>query len=55
VNATQYEEFEMKLLDIINPVEDSLRIYRITEPVEMHIKEFGHFKAIDFENDPLIL
>jgi CRISPR-associated protein Cas2 len=55
VNPIQYEELEHALVDIINPKEDSLRVYRLTEPARLHIREFGNVKAIDFENDPLIL
>lgn len=55
VNAVQYEELEQTLLDIMNQKEDSIRIYRLTEPARIHVREFGNVKAIDFENDPLIL
>jgi CRISPR-associated protein Cas2 len=55
VNPVQYEEMEQSLLSIIHAKEDSLRIYRLTEPARLHIQEFGHFSAVDFENDPLIL
>ena len=55
VNPTQYQELEQALLDIINDKEDNLRIYRLTEPARLHVKEFGNFKATDFESDPLIL
>ena len=43
-----------KLLDIIDPREDSLRIYRIPEPVEKHREEYGTFKAIDFRK-PMVV
>lgn len=55
VNPTQYEILEQALIDNLNPKEDSIRIYRLTEPTRLHVKEFGNVKAIDFENDPLIL
>ncbi len=54
VTLMQYEELERKLLAEINEKEDCLRFYRLKEPVELHIKEYGSFKAVDFE-DTLIV
>ncbi|HEY8355409.1 MAG TPA: CRISPR-associated endonuclease Cas2 [Methylophilaceae bacterium] len=54
VNQMQYEELERKLLTEIKDDEDSLRLYRLTEPVNLHIKEYGNFRAVDFER-PLIV
>lgn len=54
LNAMQFEELERNLLDAIDPQADNLRIYRIVEPTEIHVREYGCFRAINFE-DPLIL
>lgn len=54
VNQMQYEELERNLLAEIDKKEDCLRLYRLTEPVELHVKEHGHFKAVDFEG-PLVI
>lgn len=54
VNQMQYEELERNLLAEINDKQDNLRLYRLTEPVELHIKEHGHFRAVDFEG-PLVI
>ena len=54
VNQMQYEQLERDLLAEIHEKEDCLRLYRLTEPVELHIKEHGHFKAINFES-PLVI
>ncbi len=54
VNQMQYEELERNLLAEINEKEDCLRLYRLTEPVELHVKEHGHFRAVDFEG-PLVI
>ena len=54
VNQMQYEELEHNLLAEINDKQDSLRLYRLTEPVELHVKEHGHFRAVDFEG-PLVV
>ncbi|MBN9132867.1 MAG: CRISPR-associated endonuclease Cas2 [Nitrosospira multiformis] len=54
VNLMQYEELERRLLTEIELKEDNLRIYRLTEPVELHVKEYGSFRAVNFEG-PLVI
>lgn len=54
VNRMQYEELERNLLAEINDKQDNLRLYRLTEPAELHVKEHGHFRAVDFEG-PLVI
>lgn len=54
VDAMQFEALERKLLDIIDADEDCLRFYRLTEPVDLHVKEHGRFKAVDFDG-PLVI
>ena len=54
VDEATYELLEAELLEEIDEKEDNLRIYRLIEPVEKHIKEFGKFKATNFE-DPLVI
>lgn len=54
VDLMQYEELERRLLAEIEQKEDNLRIYRLTEPAELHVKEYGSFKAVNFEG-PLIV
>lgn len=54
VGMTELEMLKHQLLDIIDEEEDNLRIYRIIEPLEKNVMEFGNFKAIDFE-DTLII
>lgn len=54
VDLMGYEALERRLLDEINEAEDSLRLYRLTEPVELHVKEFGNVKAVDFDA-PLVV
>ena len=50
LNKMQYEELERTLLELIDEEEDSLRFYRLVEPLDKHRKEFGKRKAIDFED-----
>lgn len=54
VDTMQFENLERRLLDIIDPAEDCLRFYRLTEPVELHVKEHGNFRAVDFDA-PLVV
>ncbi|WIM06023.1 MAG: CRISPR-associated endonuclease Cas2 [Candidatus Nitricoxidivorans perseverans] len=54
VTIAQYEELERRLLAEIKLDEDSLRFYRLTEPVDLHVREHGKFKAVDFEG-PLVI
>lgn len=49
VNEMQFEQLERKLLAEIDLAEDNLRFYRITEPVQVRVKEHGKFRAKDFE------
>jgi CRISPR-associated protein Cas2 len=54
VDKTTYELLEQRLLDEIDRQEDNLRLYRLSEPLEEHIKEFGLFRAVDFDA-PLVV
>lgn len=54
VDAATYEILEAELLEEMDEKEDNLRIYRLVEPIKKHVKEFGQFKATDFES-PLII
>lgn len=54
IDQAQWEDLERRLLDIIDPAQDCLRFYRLTEPVDLHVKEFGKFQAIDFDG-PLVI
>ncbi|PIQ09937.1 MAG: CRISPR-associated endonuclease Cas2 [Hydrogenophilales bacterium CG_4_9_14_3_um_filter_59_35] len=53
VDLLRFEELERRLLEEINKEEDNLRIYRITEPTRLHVREYGCFRALDFEG-PLL-
>jgi CRISPR-associated protein Cas2 len=54
VDQMQYEEFERSLLKIINLAQDCLRFYRLTEPTDLRVKEYGVFRATDFSK-PLVI
>ena len=50
----QWVRFRSELLKLADLQHDSLRFYRLNEPVELHVREYGKFKAVDFEG-PLVL
>ena len=54
VDDTTYELLEQALLDEIDEKEDNLRLYRLYEPIEKNVREFGCFRATDFDG-PLIV
>lgn len=54
VNEMQYEQLEHALVAEIDEAEDSLRFYRITEPTEMRVRQFGNFRSTDFKG-PLVI
>lgn len=54
IDLPQMEELERRLLALINPLTDSLRLYRLPDVRGCEVREHGHFQAIDFE-DPLVL
>ncbi|MHB1669857.1 CRISPR-associated endonuclease Cas2 [Thiomonas sp.] len=54
VDAMEYEALERELLAEIKLDEDNLRFYRITEPTDMRVKQYGTFRSIDF-NGPLVV
>lgn len=53
VNDMQFEQLERELLAEIDEREDNLRFYRITEPVEVRVRQYGTFRSVDFEG-PLL-
>ena len=54
VNQMQYEELERKLVAEMDQEEDNLRLYRLTEHSATHVKEFGLFRATQFD-EPLLV
>ncbi len=54
VDQAGYEALQRQLLAVINDDEDNLRFYRLREPLERNVLEFGKFRATDFEA-PLIV
>lgn len=54
VDQMQLEELERRLLAEIDDNEDCLRLYRLTEPTELRVKQYGAFRSVDF-GGPLVV
>ena len=54
VDTARFEELERRWLAAIKVEEDCLRFYRLTEPVDVHVREYGKFRAVDFDG-PLVI
>ena len=54
VDQMQYEELERRLLVEINLEEDCLRLYRLTEPSELRVRQHGTYRSINFDG-PLVI
>lgn len=54
VNDVQLLKLKEKLLKILDPTTDSIRIYRLRQPREKFVEAYGIDKYIDF-TEPLIL
>jgi CRISPR-associated protein Cas2 len=54
VSETSLVKLETDLLAEIDLKEDNLRLYRLTKPYSTHVRQFGNFRAIDFD-DTLII
>lgn len=53
VDKNTLHKLRNQLLDTYDQQEDSLRIYRIKDPTEENVEEYGKNESIDFEG-PLI-
>lgn len=54
LDQAQYEALLHKLVQIVEKEEDSLRVYRLLEPFEKCVYQYGVNKAVDFEK-PLVV
>ncbi len=54
VDDMGYERLMRALVKIIHKEEDSLRIYRLPEPLEKNVRIFGWDKKVDF-SQPLVV
>jgi CRISPR-associated protein Cas2 len=54
VNDMQFEALERELVAEIDEREDSLRLYRLTEPAQIRVKQYGIYRSLDFDG-PLVV
>lgn len=54
VNELELEKFRTRLLNVVNPDEDSLRIYRLQGDRADYLERYGKDTYIDF-GEPLIV
>jgi CRISPR-associated protein Cas2 len=54
VDEMHYEIVVRALVKIIDKEEDSLRVYRLVEPLEKNVRVFGWDKRVDFDK-PLVV
>ncbi len=54
VNTMEMARLKEQLLQEIDESEDSLRIYRIIEPIEKNREQFGNNRATDFEGTVIV-
>lgn len=54
VDQMQYDELERNLLAEVDLEVDNLRFYRLTEPHDLRIKQYGVFRSVDFDG-PLVV
>ncbi len=54
VDQAKFETLQRQLLQEIDKGEDNLRFYRLREPLEQNVFEFGKFRAVDFEGTLIV-
>lgn len=51
----KYEQLRRRLLKEVELELDNLRFYRLTEPRERHVEEYGATRTVFFDEEPLIV
>ena len=55
LDEKKFLQMKKEVLNIMKEKEDNVRIYKIIEPKEEYVEEYGNFTAVDYENDTLII
>ena len=53
VDEVKYEQMRKRLLKEMNMVLDNLRLYRLTEPREKRVEEFGSVRTVLYDEEVL--
>lgn len=54
ISMAEFEELERRLLREVDVEQDCLRLYRLPDTRGAEVREYGRFKAVDFDG-PLVL
>ncbi len=55
IEEKQFLRLKKEVLKLINQDKDAVRIYKIVEPKEEYVEEYGNFQAVNYEEDTLII
>lgn len=55
VDEMKFESLRRRLLKEVKLELDNLRLYRLTEPRERHVEEYGATRTVFFDEEPLIV
>jgi len=55
VDEMKYEQMRKKLLKEVNLELDNLRLYRLTEPREKRVEEFGAVRTVFYDEEALVV
>ena len=55
VDEMKFEQLRSKLLKEMNMVLDNLRLYRLTEPREKRVEEYGSTRTVFFDEETLVV
>ena len=55
LNDKKFLKMRSEVLSLMNKKKDNVRIYKIIAPKENFVEEHGSFRAVDYENDTLLI
>lgn len=55
VDEMKYEQLRKKLLKEVKLEQDNLRLYRLTEPREKRVEEYGATRTVFFDEEALVV
>lgn len=55
VDEMKLEQLRRKLLKEVSQEQDNLRLYRLTEPREKRVEEYGSTRTVFFDEDTLMV
>ena len=55
VDEIKYEQLRKKLLKEVKLELDNLRLYRLTEPRERHVEQYGITQTVFFDEETLVV